>query len=163
MNRVTLLGNLGGDPEFSTLPSGTMLAKVSLATTERYLDKSTNEWKETTDWHRLVFWDSLAKTAADYLKKGSQILVEGRIKYGQYTGNDGVTRYTTDIQVRDMYMLGHRGEGNSNNGGGDFAGYQPTPPPSAKYNSPASSTGSAIADQLAGNLTPDGDDADIPF
>jgi len=154
MNRVTLCGNLGSDPEISTLPSGTMLAKFNLATTESYKDKNTGEWKENTEWHRLVLWDSLAKVAGDYLKKGNKILVEGRIKYGQYVGQDGQTRYTTDIVVSDLIMLG------KNESGGNFGGgYQPNEQQANK----TPSAGSVIADQLAGHLTPDVEDDDIPF
>ena len=151
MNRVTLCGNLGADPEVSTLPSGTMLAKVNLATTESYKDKTTGEWKENTDWHRLVLWENLAKIAGDYLKKGSKVLVEGRIKYGQYVGQDGQTRYTTDIVVSDLVMMG-KNEG----GGGNFWG-------NFQANEQSPSAGSMIADQLAGHLTPDVEDDDIPF
>jgi single-strand DNA-binding protein len=161
MNKVTLLGNLGSDPEISTLPSGTMLAKCSLATTDRYQDKASGEWKEQTEWHRLVFWDGLAKTAGDYLKKGSQVLVEGKIKYGQYSGNDGITRYTTDIQVRDLYMLGKREDGGSSSYNlPSNQNYQQSP---NNYNNNPTSAGSIIAEQLASHLTPDTEDDDIPF
>ena len=151
MNRVTLCGNLGSDPEISTLPSGTMLAKFSLATTESYKDKTTGEWKENTEWHRLVLWDNFAKIAGDYLKKGNKILVEGRIKYGQYVGQDGQTRYTTDIVVTDLIMMG------KSEGGGNWSGGN------SQANAQSPSAGSMIADQLAGHLTPDTEDDDIPF
>jgi len=155
MNRVTLCGNLGADPEISTLPSGLMVAQVSLATTESYKDKNTGEWKENTEWHRLVLWDFLAKFAADYLKKGNKVLVEGRIKYEQYVGQDGQTKYATKIVVNELIPM------NKNESGGNFAGgnfqsneHQANKTPSA---------GSVIADQLAGHLTPDVEDDDIPF
>jgi len=153
MNRVTLCGNLGSDPEISTLPSGTMLAKVSLATTESYKDKNTGEWKENTEWHRLVLWESLAKIASDYLKKGNKVLVEGRIKYNQYVDRDGQTRYSTDIVVNDLIMMG-KNEGGNWSGGNFQANEQSNQSPSA---------GSMIAEQLAGHLTPDVEDDDIPF
>ena len=153
MNRVTLCGNLGTDPEVSTLSSGLMLAKFSLATSESYKDKNTGEFKENTEWHRIVLWDNLAKIAGDYLKKGSKVLIEGRIKYGDYVGQDGIKRYTTDIVVNDLILL-DRKEGGSF-GGGNF-------PPNEPQNQ-APSAGSMIADQLAGHLTPDVEDDDIPF
>jgi single-strand DNA-binding protein len=154
LNRVILCGNLGSDPEITTLPSGIMLAKFSLATTERYKDKTTDEWKENTDWHRIVCWDSWAK-AASYLKKGSKVLIEGSIKYGQYTGNDNVVRYTTDIRVSSLVYLDRKED---REGGGNAPTNRSYSPPPAQ---PASA-GSMIADQLAGALTPDMDD-DIPF
>jgi single-strand DNA-binding protein len=154
MNRVTLCGNIGSDPEISTLPSGTMLAKVSLATTESYKDKATDAWKETTEWHRLVFWDYLAKYVGDYLKKGQKILVEGKIKYSQYVGNDGQTRYGTDIIVSNVIPMSGRNDAGENTGAGNFQQFQ---------QNQSSSAGSVIADQLAGHLTPDMEDDDIPF
>jgi single-strand DNA-binding protein len=138
-----------------------MLAKCSLATTDRYLDKSTNEWKEQTEWHRLTFWEPQAKIAADYLKKGSQVLIEGRIKYGQYTGNDGITRYTTEIVVKDLYMLGKREDGGSSSYNPPSNQNYQQPP--SNFNNNSSSAGSIIAEQLASHLTPDTEDDDIPF
>ena len=153
MNRVTLCGNLGADPEISTLPSGTMLAKVSLATTESYKDKTTGEWKENTEWHRLVLWDHLAKIAGDYLRKGHKVLIEGKIKYGQYVAQDGQTRYTTDIVVNDLIMMNKSESGNF--AGGNFQ--------ASESSNQSPSAGSMIANQLAGHLTPDVEDDDIPF
>lgn len=159
-NKVVLVGNLGNDPEISNLPSGVMLAKANLATSERYQDKQTNEWKEQTQWHRLVFWDRMADIASKHLKKGSQIFVEGRIKYGQYTGNDGITRYTTDITVIDMVMLGGKnamGDSQPFANAQNYGTASPQEPPSV----PEIRT--TIGDILAKNLTPDVDDEDIPF
>ena len=150
INKVILVGTLGADPEVTTIANGTKMAKVSLATHERYKDKHTEEWKENTHWHRLVFWDKLAETAGQWLKKGAQIYVEGSIKYGQYQAQDGTTRYTTDISVREMVFLGHR---NKDGASSDF-----TP----NYNQPNSPTASVI-DAMTSNLTPDLDDDDIPF
>ena len=154
MNRVTLCGNLGTDPEVSTLSSGLMLAKFSLATSESYKDKNTGEFKENTEWHRIVLWDFLAKFAADYLKKGNKVLVEGRIKYEQYVGQDGQTKYATKIVVNELIPM-NKNESGGSFGGGNF-------PPNEPQNQ-APSAGSMIADQLAGHLTPDVEDDDIPF
>lgn len=149
LNRVTLIGNIGQDPELRTISSGAMVCTISLATAESYKDKNTNEWKENTEWHRVVLWDSLAKFVSDYLKKGSKVYVEGRIKYGSYTGQDGQTKYTTDIVASNLISMSK--DGNGNMGGG----YE-------NSNSNSFSASNAIADQLADHLTPDMDD-DIPF
>ena len=145
INKVTLIGNLGADPEVTNTTTGAVVAKVSLATTYRYKDKTTGEQKEETDWHRLVFWNNQAEIAGKWLKKGSSIYVEGRIKYGQYTGNDGITRYTTDIVVSDMQMLGNKGMPTDN-------------APNIANNAPQKS----VTDFLSNSVTPDIDD-DIPF
>jgi len=150
VNKVILVGNLGADPEVTNTSSGLVVAKVSLATTSRYKDKTTGEQKEQTDWHRLVFWNQLAETAGKWLKKGSPIYIEGRIQYGQYTGNDGITRYTTDIVVNEMQMLGSRAATDG-----------------AIGNSVASpnniQSSSSVVDFLSSSTTPDLDDDDIPF
>jgi single-strand DNA-binding protein len=154
MNRVTLCGNLGSDPEISTLPSGVMLAKASLATTESYKDKNTGEWKENIEWHRLVMWDNLAKIAGEYLRKGNKILIEGRIKYGQYMAQDGQTRYTTDIVVNDLIMMNK----SDSVGGDNFQQNQINEQSESTY-----SNASAIVEKLASHLTPDVENDDIPF
>ena len=103
INKVTLLGNLGKDPEFFDTKNGNNLCKFSLATTESYKDKS-GEWQETTSWHNVVLWNNLAKMAEKYLRKGSRIYLEGKLNYGSYE-KDGITRYTTDIQGSNVIML----------------------------------------------------------
>ena len=148
VNRVTLVGNLGADPEVINTTTGQVVTKVSLATTDRYKDKNTGEMKESTEWHRLVFWNDLAETAGKWLKKGSQIYIEGRIKYGQYMGNDGITRYTTDINVNVLQMLGHKGDNTANTN---------NEPNSANQQQKGS-----VAEFLSSSVTPDIDD-DIPF
>lgn len=152
-NKVNLLGRLGADPDVSTISNGTKMAKVNLATSERYQDKQTGEWKEKTEWHRLVFWGALAEMAEKWLKKGSLIDVEGKISYGEYTAQDGTKRYTTDIVVREMVMCGHKGEGNVEG-------------VSSSYNAPASQANaapSAVLEQLSKSITPDAEFDDIPF
>ena len=145
VNKVTLVGNLGSDPEILNTANGSIVAKVSLATSNRYKDKTTGEQKEQTDWHRLVFWNDKAEIVGKWLKKGSQIYVEGRIQYGQYVGNDGITRYTTDIIVNDFQMLGHKGTSVDNNTPVNDQKPQPN-----------------VAEFLSSSVTPDIDD-DIPF
>jgi len=106
LNRVMLLGHLGKDPELKYTPGGAAVATVSLATTEGYKDKEGN-WQERPEWHRLVIWNKQAETAAEYLKKGQQILVEGRLQTRTWE-KDNQKHYTTEIVVQNFYMLGRR-------------------------------------------------------
>ncbi len=106
LNRVTLLGNLGDDPEVRTTAQGTSVATLRIATSESYKDRS-GEWQEITDWHRVILWDRLAETAEKYLKKGSKVLIEGRLKTRSYE-KDGETRYITEVNARRMIMLDSR-------------------------------------------------------
>lgn len=106
LNRVTLIGNLGQDPEVRSLPSGDKVANVSLATTEKYKTKD-GQVKEETEWHRIEFWGGLAEIVEKYLKKGDSVYVEGKIKTEEYE-KDGVKRYTTKIRATSMQMLGKK-------------------------------------------------------
>jgi single-strand DNA-binding protein len=108
LNKVTLIGNLGVDPDFRYLPDGTPAAAVSLATTSKWKDKTNGEMKEATEWHRVVFFKKLAEIVAEHLKKGSQIYIEGKLLTHKWTGNDGVDHYTTEIIAREMQMLGKK-------------------------------------------------------
>jgi len=119
VNKVILVGNLGSDPEVKYMPSGDAVANVSLATTESWKDKQSGEQVEKTEWHRLVFFKRLAEIAGEYLRKGSQVYVEGNLQTRKWQDRDGNDRYTTEIRVRDMQMLGGRGGGAA---GGDYAG-----------------------------------------
>jgi single-strand DNA-binding protein len=118
VNKVTLLGNLGNDPDIRTTQSGSTIATISLATSENYKDKSGN-WQENTDWHKVKLWDKLAERASQYLKKGSKVYIEGRLKYGSYE-KDGITRYTTDIVAYQLIMLDRREGGGGSQGGGEY-------------------------------------------
>jgi single-strand DNA-binding protein len=111
VNKIILLGNVGKDPEMRYLASGMALCSTSLATSTRRKDKTTGEMVEETQWHRLNFFDKLAEVAGQYVKKGGQIYVEGRLKYGEYTDKDGVKRQTTDVLVSEMQLLGGRDQG----------------------------------------------------
>ncbi|MFH1050205.1 MAG: single-stranded DNA-binding protein [bacterium] len=104
LNRVTLLGNLGADPEFRTTPNGQSVATLSLATTSSYRDKQ-GERIEQTEWHRLICWERLAEIAHDYLKKGSKIYVEGKLRSRSYEDKEKITRYTTEIIVGELILL----------------------------------------------------------
>ena len=105
-NKVILTGYLGADPELKHLPSGDAVANIRLASSERYRDKASGETKEATEWHRLVFFRRLAEIAGEYLVKGSRIYVEGRLRTRKWTASDGQDRYTTEIQVDRLEMLG---------------------------------------------------------
>ena len=108
INKVILVGNLGGDPEVRFTKSGQAVASFSLATSEKWTDKETNEKHEETTWHRVVAWGKLGEICGEYLSKGKQVYIEGKIKHGEYEDNDGVTRQTTDIVANNMTMLGHK-------------------------------------------------------
>jgi single-strand DNA-binding protein len=165
VNKVILMGNCGRDPEVRYLPSGAAVATVTLATSSKRKDKATGEMVEDTQWHRLNFFDRLAEICGEYVKKGTQIYVEGRLKYGKYTDKDGVERNTVDITVNEMQLLGSRqgagGEGGGMSGGGQSGGYsKPAPRPAAAAGAPAARP--APAAKPAGSGFDDMDD-DIPF
>jgi single-strand DNA-binding protein len=105
LNKVILIGNLGADPEVRYMPNGGAVVTVSLATTRRWKDRQTNERKEETEWHRVNFFNRLGEVAGEYLKKGSKIYVEGRIRTQKWQGQDGQDRYSTEIIAGEMHML----------------------------------------------------------
>ena len=110
MNKATLIGNLGKDPEIRYTPSGTAVANFSIATSESWTDKESGEKRERTEWHRIVAWGKLAEICGEYLHKGKQVYVEGRIQTRDWEDNDGVKRYTTEIIINQMLMLGTRSD-----------------------------------------------------
>jgi single-strand DNA-binding protein len=111
VNKVILVGNLGADPDVRATSGGTTVANVSLATTDSWRDKSSGEQQERTEWHRVVFFNRLAEIVQQYLQKGSQIYVEGRLQTRKWQDKDGNDRYTTEIVANEMQMLGGRGGG----------------------------------------------------
>ena len=113
VNKVILVGHLGRDPENRYLPSGEQVTSIAVATTDRWRDKATGEQKEQTEWHRISFFGKLAEIAGQYLKKGSQVYIEGRIRTNKYTDRDGVERYQTPIIGDTMQMLGSKQEGSA--------------------------------------------------
>jgi len=121
VNKVILVGNLGADPEVRYLPSGDAVANIRLATTDRYKDKASGENKEVTEWHRVSFFGRLAEIVSEYLKKGSSVYIEGRIRTRKWQAQDGTDRYSTEIVADQMQMLGGRGGAG---GGGDDGGYR---------------------------------------
>ena len=116
VNKVILVGNLGNDPDVKYTQGGMAICRISLATTSVRKDRDGNQ-QERTEWHRVVFFGKLGEIAGEYLRKGSQVYVEGSLRYDKYTGQDGQEKYTTDIVADDMQMLGSRG------GGGEGGGY----------------------------------------
>jgi single-strand DNA-binding protein len=155
LNKVTLIGNLGADPEVRFMPSGGSVANIRLATTRRWKDKQSGERKEATEWHRVIFFNRLAEIAGEYLKKGSQIYVEGRLQTRKWQGQDGQEHYTTEILAEEMHMLGSRSGGT-----GHFGAEQPTSMPNPKASTPQNNSNTMPSPPL-----PDYDDFDddIPF
>jgi len=151
VNKVILIGNLGGDPEVRSFSNGGIVTNVTVATSESWKDKQSGEQKERTEWHRVVFRNRLAEIARDYLKKGSKVYVEGSLRTRKYE-KDGQTHYTTEVYCDQMQMLDGRGAG-----GGDYT--------SSSSPSAAQSTRSAPAappmSEPAGGF--DSFDDDIPF
>src|SRR5689334_6727313 len=123
VNKVILVGNLGADPETRYLPSGDAVANIRLATTDRYKDKASGEFKELTEWHRVAFFGRLAEIVNEYLKKGSSVYIEGRIRTRKWTDQAGQDRYSTEIVADQMQMLGGRGGAGGGGGGSDEGGY----------------------------------------
>ena len=124
VNKVIIVGNLGRDPEMRTFPSGDQVANVTIATTDKWKDKQTGEMKEATEWHRVVFNGRLAEIVGQYLRKGSQVYVEGSLRTRKWTDQSGVEKYSTEIRADQMQMLGSRqGMGGPQGGGHDDGGY----------------------------------------
>ncbi|MEQ1638580.1 MAG: single-stranded DNA-binding protein [Methylococcales bacterium] len=108
LNKVTLIGNLGADPELRYMPNGKATTAISIATTDKWKDKDSGEAKERTEWHRIVFFGSRAEVVNEYLKKGSQIYVEGKLRTRSWTDKDDTEQYVTEVIASDMQMLGKK-------------------------------------------------------
>jgi single-strand DNA-binding protein len=147
INKVIIVGNLGQDPETRYMPSGAAVTNFTVATNESWKDKQTGEQKDRTEWHRVAMFNRLAEVAAEYLRKGSQVYIEGKLRTRKWQGQDGNDRYTTEIIADEMQMLGGRGEGGGGNFGGSRGGNKP-------------SQGGGNAPPQPG---PDDFDDDIPF
>lgn len=118
VNRVTLIGNLGKDPETRYLPSGDAVTNITVATTDKWKDKQSGEAREATEWHKVSFFGKLAEIAGQYLLKGSQVYIEGKLQTRKYTDKDGVEKYSTEIKAETLQMLGSKGQSSQ---GGDSA------------------------------------------
>ena len=145
VNKVILVGNLGADPETRYMPSGSAVTNIRIATSESWKDKTSGEQQERTEWHNVVFFGRLAEIAAEYLRKGSQVYVEGSLRTRKWEGKDGVERYTTETVASEMQMLGGRP------GGGSPSASAPSQQ-SQRSSAPAADSGPA-----------DDFDDDIPF
>ena len=110
INKVIIVGNLGNDPDIKSLPNGSMVTNISVATSESWTDKQTGQKQDRTEWHRVVFFNRLAEIAGQYLKKGSKVYIEGQLRTQKYE-KDGIDRYVTDIIAKEMQMLDSRSEG----------------------------------------------------
>lgn len=152
VNKVIIVGNLGADPETRYLPSGEAVANIRVATTDRWKDKASGEMKEVTEWHRISFFGRLAEIAGEYLKKGSQVYVEGSLRTRKWQDKDGQDRYTTEIRGDVMQMLGSRG------GSGEPRGEAPVERAAPKASEPPKA---AAAKKPAGKF--DDMEDDIPF
>jgi len=117
INKVILVGHLGQDPQSRAMPSGKAVVNLRIATTDQWRDKTTGENKENTEWHNVVMFDRLAEIAAEYLRKGSQVYVEGKLRTRKWQDREGQDRYTTEIVANEMQMLGGRSSGGGGAGG----------------------------------------------
>ena|ERR1700741_4776056 len=111
VNKVIIVGNIGRDPEAKYMPNGEAVTNIAVATTESWKDKNSGEKKELVEWHRITFYRKLAEVAGQYLKKGMQVYIEGRLQTRKWADKDGVERYTTEIIADNMQMLGNKGAG----------------------------------------------------
>ena len=160
VNKVILIGNVGGDPETRYLPNGNAVTNITLATTDSWKDKQTGQQQDRTEWHRVVFFGKLAEIAGEYLRKGGQCYVEGRLQTREWE-KDGVKRYTTEIVVDmngTLQLLG--GRGGSNEGGGDYAPRQQQSRPAPQQAAPRPAPQPAAQQPDQGF---DSFDDDIPF
>jgi single-strand DNA-binding protein len=124
VNKVILIGHLGADPETRAMPSGMTVANIRLATTESFKDKS-GEWQERTEWHNVALFGRMGEVAGEYLRKGSQVYIEGRLRTRKWQDKQGNDRYTTEIVANDMQMIGGRGGGGGAREGGGAEAREP--------------------------------------
>jgi single-strand DNA-binding protein len=157
VNKVILLGHLGKDAETKYTPSGTAVSNFTLATNRRWKDQQTGEWKEETEWHRCVLWRS--ENLTNYLLKGKQIYVEGRLQTRSWDDKDGQKRYATEVVVEDLILLGSQGGRDSGMppGAGEFE--RPSGPVSMPRNAPRPQASSAPPDNYNQSVSDD----DVPF
>ncbi len=129
INKAIIVGNLGADPEVRSTQSGTTVTTINVATSESWRDKNTGENREQTEWHRIVLWGKLGEIAGEYLRKGSQVYIEGKIQTRKWQDKDGQDRYTTEIKANEMQMLGGRGGSVplNDNGGSGMGGQSNAP------------------------------------
>jgi single-strand DNA-binding protein len=158
VNKVIIVGNLGKDPESATMRNGKLACNISIATSESWKDKQTGAEQERTEWHRVVFFDKLAEIAAQYLKKGSKVYIEGSLTTRKWQDNSGNDRYTTEIKAYEMQMLDSRGSDNQEN-------IQQQPQPMTLAQAQALSKAQDIQNSSSNSQQPDVGDVgdDVPF
>jgi single-strand DNA-binding protein len=156
INKVILIGHLGADPETRAMPSGMTVANMRLATTESWKDKQSGEQQERTEWHNVALFGRLGEIAAEYLRKGSQVYIEGRLRTRKWQDKEGRDRYTTEIVANEMQMLGGRGGAGGGGGGGGASAGAGASDPGARAEHAEAAAGGAGA-------TRDDFDDDIPF
>jgi single-strand DNA-binding protein len=158
INKVILIGNLGQDPETRTMPSGMTVANLRIATSENWKDKQTGEQKERTEWHSVACFGRLGEIAGEYLRKGSQVYIEGSLRTRKWQDKEGKDRYTTEVIADEMQMLGGRGGAG---GGGGAGAYEPR---ERKGSAEAASAGQGVGQGAAGaGASAEDFDDDIPF
>jgi single-strand DNA-binding protein len=155
VNKVILIGNLGNDPETKSLPNGSAVTNISLATAESWKDKQTGQQQERTEWHRVVFFNRLAEIAGQYLSKGSKVYIEGSLRTRKWQDQTGQDRYMTEIVASEMQMLDSKGGAHQTSGGDSYG--QSAPPSQYAPQSPSPSAQAAPAGSF------DDFDDDIPF
>jgi single-strand DNA-binding protein len=136
LNKVILVGNLGNDPETRYMPSGSAVTNLTVATNESWKDKQTGEQKDRTEWHKVAMFNRLAEIAAEYLRKGSQVYIEGKLRTRKWQDKSGQDRWTTEIIADEMQMLGGRGGAGGGGGSAPMSSGQDSGPPSAPPQTP---------------------------
>ena len=157
INKVILVGNLGADPDTRYMPSGKAVTNIRIATSESWKDKQSGDMQERTEWHSIVMYDKLGEIAAEYLRKGSQVYIEGSLRTRKWQDKEGKDRYTTEIIAQNMQMLGGRGGGGGGGGGGGFGGDDEQPRRSSSRPAQGERSAPPPADEGGGF------DDDIPF
>lgn len=153
INKVILIGNLGGDPEVRYMPSGGAVTNVTIATSETWKDKASGDPQERTEWHRVVFFNRLAEIAGEYLRKGSKVYVEGSLRTRKWQDQSGAERYTTEIVANEMQMLDSRGG----------SGSAPSAPSARSQNAPSSAPPAYASEPATSSMGAEAFDDDIPF
>lgn len=161
INKVILVGNVGGDPEVRTTESGVKVARIRLATSERYTDKQSGERKELTEWHTITLWRGLADVVDRYVHKGSQLYIEGRLRTREWTDTNNIKRYTTEILADNMQLLGSRGDGQGAAPAAPAAA--PSAPAQSAYQQPAAQPAQPSYQQPAAIPSVQDDPDDLPF
>ena len=163
INKVILVGNLGQDPEVRYSASGSAVATLNIATSEQWTDKQSGQKQERTEWHRVVMFNRLGEIAGEYLKKGSQVYIEGKLQTRKWQDQNGQDRYTTEIVANEMQMLGGRGGSADFGGGSSNPGASQGSQQGSRQQAPAAAAGNAPQQQTPPNDNFGGFDDDIPF